>query len=108
MPAGDRPRFVAVGASGAEGLRDIRALLVALPAPLRAVLLVLLRPWDRPSHLRAILAQACPHPVLIADAGERFEPGRIDIGEPARHPILADRSFGEIVADPMRLHGNRT
>ncbi len=108
MPAGDRPRFVGVGASGAEGLRDIRALLVALPAPLRAVLLVLLRPWDRPSHLRAILAQACPHPVLIADAGERFEPGRIDIGEPARHPILADRSFGEIVADPMRLHGNRT
>ena len=109
MLAGDPPWFVAVGASGAEGLRDIRALLVALAQPLRAVVLVVLhRPWDRPSHLRAILAQACPHPVLIADEGERFEPGSVYIGEPAQHLTLAARSFGEIVDDPLRRHGNRT
>ena len=109
MSVGAPPWFVAIGASGAEGLRDIKALLVALPLPLRAVILVVLhRPWERPSYLRAVLAHACSHPVLIADEGERFEPGSVYIGEPAQHLTLASRSFGEIVDDPTRLHRNRT
>ncbi|RYF23801.1 MAG: chemotaxis protein CheB [Oxalobacteraceae bacterium] len=109
MLAEDPPWFVAVGASGGEGLLDIRALLAALARPLQAVVLVVLhRPWDRPSHLRAILAQACPHPVLIADEGKRFEPGSVYIGEPAQHLTLATRSFGQIVDDPQRCYGNRT
>lgn len=103
------PWFVAVGASGGQGLSDIEALLVALPVPMRAIVLVVLhRLWDRPSNLRAVLARACLHPVLIADEGERFAPGTVYIGEPAQHLTLAARSLGAIVDDPDRVHRNRT
>lgn len=62
------PWFIAMGASGAEGVRDVIALLVALPVPIQAVVLVVLhRPWDAISKLRAVLAHHCSHPVIIAD-----------------------------------------
>lgn len=103
------PWIVAVGASGAEGLRDIETLLNALPRPLQAAILVVLhRRWNRPSHLREVLARSCPHPILIADEGERFEPGSVYIGEPAEHLTLAERSLNETVSDPTRVYGNRT
>jgi two-component system chemotaxis response regulator CheB len=66
------PWFVAVGASGSEGLSDISALLAALPPPIPAVVLVVLHRWAQPSRLKAILTHACPHPVLIAEEGERL------------------------------------
>ncbi|TXN32737.1 chemotaxis protein CheB [Methylobacterium sp. WL119] len=101
--------FVAVGASGAEGLTDIKALLQALPSDLpAAVLIVLHRSWDHISHLREVLARDSNLPIVIAAQGERFEAGMAYIGEPADHLTLAARSFGEIVDDPHRLHGNRT
>jgi two-component system chemotaxis response regulator CheB len=107
--SGAQPWFVAVGASGVDGLADIRTLLNALPQPLRAVVLVVLhRSWDKPSHLQAVLAKGSAHPILIADEGERFEPGCIYIGEPAQHLTLAARSLVEIIDDPARLHRNRT
>jgi two-component system chemotaxis response regulator CheB len=100
---------VAVGASGPEGLNDIKALLAGLPAGLPAVILVVLhRPWDAPSNLRAILARTCRHPVVIAEEGEKFEPGTVYIGEPAQHLTLAAQSFGIAIDDPLRSHGNRT
>ena len=90
------PWFVAIGASGGEGLADIRDLLEAIPAPIGAVLLVVLhRPWDQASNLRDVLARACPHPILIADEGGRFERGTVYIGEPSQHLTLAARSFGQ-------------
>lgn len=103
------PWYVAVGASGSEGLRDINALLAALPASLDAVVLVVLhRAWDRLSQLRAILATASAMPVVIADQGERFRRGTVYVGEPAEHLTLAARSFGLLVEDPGRFHRNRT
>ncbi|MCJ2074107.1 chemotaxis protein CheB [Methylobacterium sp. E-016] len=103
------PWFVAVGASGAEGLTDIKALLQALPPDLpAAVLIVLHRSWDHISHLSEVLARDSNLPIVIAAQGERFEAGMAYIGKPADHLTLAARSFGEIVDDPHRLHGNRT
>ncbi|MBV8616834.1 MAG: chemotaxis protein CheB [Acetobacteraceae bacterium] len=109
MEHAEAPWFVAVGASGAEGLGDLEELLGALPAALPAVVLVVLhRPWDRISRLRAVLAQASAMPVIIARDGERFEPGVAYIGEPAKHLTLAARSLGELVHDPGRTHRGRT
>jgi len=101
--------FIAVGASGAEGLGDIKQLMSELPSSLPAVVMIVLhRPWDRPSHLQSVLAKASKMPVHIAVEGERFEPGNAYIGEPADHLTLAARSFGDLVADPDRLYRNRT
>ncbi|MBX9661046.1 MAG: chemotaxis protein CheB [Nitrospiraceae bacterium] len=109
MPENASPWFVAVGASGGEGLSDIKALLAALPPSIQAVILVVLhRPWDTPSNLRPVLERACTHPVLIAEEGERFERGTVYIGEPDQHLTLATRSLGELVDDPGSLHRNRT
>ncbi|MCJ2111572.1 chemotaxis protein CheB [Methylobacterium sp. E-025] len=103
------PWFVAVGASGAEGISDIKVLLHTLLPSLPAVVLIVLhRPWDRISHLREVLARDSNLPVVIAAQGERFEHGVAYIGEPADHLTLAAKSFGAIVGDPHRLHGNRT
>ncbi|WP_375462571.1 chemotaxis protein CheB [uncultured Methylobacterium sp.] len=103
------PWYVAIGASGSEGLKDIKGLLADLPIALEAVVMVVLhRPWDRVSHLRAVLADAASMPVVVAARGERFQAGTIYVGEPADHLTLAARSFGELVDDPHRAHRNRT
>ena len=108
-PSPAEPWYIAVGASGREGLDDLRDLLGALPASLEAVVLVVLhRPWDRLSHLQAVLARASNMPVVIASDGERFDPGTVYIGAPADHLTLASRSFGELIDDPGRVYGNRT
>jgi two-component system chemotaxis response regulator CheB len=72
------------------------------------VLVVLHRPWDTPSNLRAVLSRACSHPVLISDEAERFERGSVYIGEPAQHLTLAARGLGVMVDDPEGAHKNRT
>lgn len=100
---------VAIGASGAEGLNDLRDLLAKLPATLpAAVLVVLHRSWTRPSQLQAVLGRATALPVVIAHQGEQLRQGRIYIGEPADHLRLASGRFGEIVADPEAQYRNRT
>lgn len=59
--------MVAIGGSGGSGLRDIQALLQALPCPTpAAILAVLHHPVDRIGHLRDILARAPPIPVRVA------------------------------------------
>ena len=101
--------YIAVGASGAEGLGDIKQLMHELPASLPAVVLIVLhRPWDRPSHLQSVLASVSKMPIHIAVEGERFEPSHAYIGEPADHLTLAAKSFGDLVADPHRQYRNRT
>lgn len=85
--------FIAIGASGSDGLDDIKALLAGLPDPLSAIVLVALhRPWDRLSHLRDILARASHLPVVIAVDGDRLQLGTCYIGEPAEHLTLAARA----------------
>jgi len=103
------PWFVAIGASGGEGLEDIKTVLRALPSSLNAVVLIVLhRPWDKPSHLVEVLGRASKMPVCVAQEGERFTAGWAYVGEPADHLTLAASTFGQLVDDPHRLHRNRT
>jgi two-component system chemotaxis response regulator CheB len=108
-PNPSTPWYIAIGASGAQGLNDIRTLLSQLPVSLNAVILVVLhRPWDKISYLKEILSRVSLMPVVIAGDGECFERGVVYIGEPADHLTLAQKSFGAIVEDPERQYGNRT
>lgn len=103
------PWVIAIGASGDDGLRNIRSLLGMIDPSADAVVMVVLhRMFDRPSHLRDVLQRATRMPVIIADDGEKLEPGCCYIGEPAAHLTLLARSFGDITHDPDNLHRNRT
>jgi two-component system, chemotaxis family, protein-glutamate methylesterase/glutaminase len=103
------PFFVAIGASGATGLGDIRRLLVALDPSLPAVILVVLhRPSDRLSHLREVLAKASPWPVRVAKPDERFETGCCYIGDPDAHLSLAANSRVRLVEGAEHKHRGRT
>jgi two-component system chemotaxis response regulator CheB len=100
--------YIAIGASGREGLEDIQELLAALSHPLRAIMLVVLhRPADRPSVLRQVLARATRIPVRIAAQGETLEEGAVYIGEPAQHLTMLGKQ-AELVADERTEHRNRT
>jgi chemotaxis response regulator CheB len=102
-------RYVAIGASGGDGLDDIRELLRALPYPLKAVVMVVLhRAVDHLSQLREILAAVTPATVVIASEGERLEPGCIYIGEPADHLTLIAGGRAGMVPGPNNEYRNRT
>jgi len=110
-PAEDEfdPYFVAIGASGSEGLSDLRDLLEALPASLRAIVLVVLhRPSDRISHLRQVLACRSKLPVTIPDEDQEFRVGVCYIGEPAAHLSLAARSRVHLIEGAHNKHRNET
>ncbi|WP_336488005.1 chemotaxis protein CheB [Methylobacterium nigriterrae] len=103
------PWFVAVGASGGEGLDDLMTLLHELPPNFGAVVLIVLhRPVDCLSELHAVLGRASRLPVAIALQGERFEPGTVYIGEPDDHLTLTERTFGKLIDDPTGRYRNRT
>jgi chemotaxis response regulator CheB len=103
------PCIIAIGASGCDGLAEIKALLAGLPDPLATIVLVVLhRPWDRLSHLRDILARASHLPVVIAEDGDRLQLGTCYIGEPAEHLTLAARSRVHLLDDPTHSYRNRT
>jgi two-component system chemotaxis response regulator CheB len=103
------PCIIAIGASGCDGLAEIKTLLAGLPDPLAAVVLVVLhRPWDRVSHLRDILARASHRTVVIAADGDRLQLGSCYIGEPAEHLTLAARSRVQLLDDPTNGYRNRT
>jgi two-component system, chemotaxis family, protein-glutamate methylesterase/glutaminase len=92
------PFFVAIGASGSEGLDDIIAVLRALAKPVPAVVMVVLhRPSDKISHLREILARACDLPVVIASEAEILKPGVCYLGEPDGHLTLMDKHLAHLV-----------
>ncbi len=104
-----RPYFVAVGASGSEGLHDLCALLQALPAGLPAVVLAVLhRPSDGISHLREVLARVSALPVAVPEEHDEFRPGVCYIGEPAAHLSLAERSRVHLVPGGHDIFRNRT
>lgn len=103
------PWFVAIGASGRDGLDDIKMVLRELPRSLNAVVLIVLhRLWDKPSHLAEVLGRSSQMPVRVARDGERFTAGKAYVGKPADHLALAANTFGQLVDDPDRLHRNRT
>jgi two-component system chemotaxis response regulator CheB len=78
------PNFVAIGASGVEGLNDIQTLLNLLLKPVQAIVMVVLhRPSDKISHLREVLARGCSLSVVVASEAEALEEGVCYIGEPA-------------------------
>ena len=102
------PWTVAVGASGGEGLQDLRDLLHEWSDLDAVVMIVLHRPWTAVSQLREVLQRSSRMPVIVADEDERLRPGRVYIGEPANHLTLIARTMGTVTSDPTRMHGNRT
>jgi chemotaxis response regulator CheB len=106
----NRPQFfVAVGASGSDGLRDLRDLLEALPADLPAVLIVVLhRSSNRISHLQQVLARRAALPVVIPREADVYRTGVCYIGEPAAHLSLAERSRVHLIAGAHNKYRNRT
>jgi two-component system chemotaxis response regulator CheB len=103
------PWFVAIGASGGNGMLDIKALLKALgPSTNAVVLIVLHRSFSHPSQLHDILALATDRRVILVKDGERFERGSCYVGKPAAHLCLATGGFGKLVDDPFAYHRNRT
>lgn len=103
------PWLVAIGASGSEGLEDLKRVLSAFRGDLPVVVLIVLhRAWNRSTRLREVLARHCYLPVLIATDDERFRPGHVYIGKPEEHLTLAANSFGALIDDPEAVHRNRT
>jgi two-component system chemotaxis response regulator CheB len=96
------PPIVAIGASGSEGLIDLRAKLRAV------VLVVLHRPSDQISHLREVLAARSALPVVIPDDDQEFRVGVCYIGEPAAHLSLAARSRAHLIKSAQTKYPNRT
>ncbi len=92
------PRFIAIGASGAEGLDDIKTLLNLLPSPVHAVVMVVLhRPSDKISRLREVLAKSSDIKIVLADEAEILEEGTCYIGEPDGHLTLMDTHLAHLV-----------
>jgi two-component system, chemotaxis family, protein-glutamate methylesterase/glutaminase len=105
----DPPFFIAIGASGSEGLDDIRDLLGALITPVEAIVMVVLhRPTDKISYLQKILARASSIQVVVAAEAEAFVPGTCYIGEPDEHLTLVDRNLAHLVPGPGQTLRNRT
>ena len=103
------PVFIAIGASGGEGLSDIIALLQALAKPCAAVAMVVLhRPSDRISHLREVLARHCGMPVAVAEEAETLVAGTCYIGEPDGHISLVGHHVAHLVPGGNHRLRNRT
>ena len=102
------PWVIAIGASGAEGLDDLQALLAEWQEIDAIVMIVLHRPWEKDTHLRQILQRSTHMSVQIADQGQHLRAGCIYIGEPSRHLCLLSNSVSILISDPERAHRNRT
>lgn len=101
--------FVAIGASGSEGLDDIIDLLRALERPSEAVLMVVLhRPSDRISFLAEVLSRRSGLPVVVAEEATRLEPGTCYVGEPDGHLTLVDHQVAHLVPGADHVLRNRT
>lgn len=102
------PWVIAVGASGREGLDDLRELLAEWWELDAIVMLVLHRPWQKITYLRQVLQRSSHMPVHVADQGQQLRAGCVYIGEPASHLTLLSNSVGGLTEDPKRLFRNRT
>lgn len=103
------PYFVAIGASGGEGLNDIVDLLKSWPPRLPAVVMIVLhRPSDKVSHLLEILRRATDMPVFIATEAEHLSPGNVYIGKPDEHLTLMAREAASLIDGTAHKYRNRT
>jgi two-component system chemotaxis response regulator CheB len=99
--------MVVVGASGADGLRQLVALVGALPADLpAAVLVVLHRPADRRSYLPEILARASPLRLVVPKRGEALRAGVCYVADLDHHLTVGTGGTAELAPD--HRHRNRT
>ena len=103
------PRFIAIGASGAEGLTDIKVLLAGLRKPVPAILMVVLhRPSDKISHLRDVLARGTDISIVVAAEAGRLDKGVCYIGEPDGHLTLMETQAAHLVPGSGHSFRNRT
>ncbi len=103
------PRFIAIGASGSEGLGDIRRLLALLTKPVPAIVMVVLhRPSDKLSHLREVLARGSGLSIVVATEAERLEEAVCYIGEPDGHLTLVDTHIAHLVPGARHVLRGRT
>jgi two-component system chemotaxis response regulator CheB len=103
------PWFVAIGASGEQGLHDVIDLLSALPSTPASVLMVVLhRPSNQTSQLLTVLQRQCAFPVAVAAQAQCLEPGHCYIGEPAEHLTLMSRGRACLVNGEGHTFRNRT
>ncbi len=102
------PWVVAIGASGAAGLNDLRGLLAEWQNLHAIVMIVLHRPFTKISYLRQVLQFSSEMPVHVAALGQQLRPGCVYIGEPSSHLILLSSSIAGLTDDPRRLYGDRT
>lgn len=101
--------FVAIGASGGEGLSDIKLILQGLACPVAAIVMVVLhRPSDMLSNLRAILARACDLKIVVAEEAETLSENVCYVGEPDSHLTLVDTYVAHMVPGENHSLRNRT
>lgn len=109
MAKTDLPYFVAIGASGSEGLDDIGDLLHLLEKPVHAVVMVVLhRPSDKLSYLQEVLARRCNMPVVVAVEAEALMCGTCYLGEPDGHLTLVAHHLARLVPGGGDRLRNRT
>ena len=86
-PAGPWDAIVIGGSSGAIDALNI--LLPALPAGLRAAVIILLHlPRDRPSRLVDIFSHRCVLPVQEAEDQQPLQPGQVYFAPPDYHLLV--------------------
>ncbi|WP_250502322.1 chemotaxis protein CheB [Caballeronia sp. AZ7_KS35] len=109
MPVSATPWYVAIGASGPQGLQDIINLLIDMPPTSNAAFMVVLhRSSEQSSQLRQVLQRQIALPIKIASDAKRLLQGVCYIGDPAEHLTLAAQGRAEMVAGQQHLYRNRT
>jgi two-component system chemotaxis response regulator CheB len=102
-------KVIAVGASGGQGLTDLFELLgSASRATPASILVVLHRPFDAESALRAVLQRQSNIPVSVVNGPQRLRPGHCYIGHPARHLVMTGPGELGLVEDGAGAHRNAT
>jgi two-component system chemotaxis response regulator CheB len=95
----DRIDAVAIGAS-AGGVEALSILLPALPAALRAAVLIVVHlPRERASLLADIFSSKCARPVREAQDKEPVEPGTVYFAPPDYHLLVDSAPRGAAVAN---------
>jgi two-component system chemotaxis response regulator CheB len=103
------PYFVAIGASGAEGLNDIIDLLGSWPSDLDAVVMVVLhRSSGETSYLQQILSRCSALPVVVAKEGQVLLANVCYLGEPDQALALAAEGRAFLVEGSSNCLRNRT
>ena len=101
-----RPHAIVIGVSSG-GVEALGLLLPALPARLRAAVLVVLHlPPNRPSLLPSIFANNCALPVKEAEDKEDVQPGVVYFAPPDYH-LLVDQGPRLVLSFDPPVHYSR-